>query len=101
MADTASTTDSENHATDDMKAAGPLSLTFVNAHLAAFDEMVEKRNQEFHELSRRLTFGRDLEEVEMTDTDGNSGEPSMPVGISVFEADALFWMVSYMILGQG
>ena len=25
-------------------------LTFVNAHLAAFDEMYEKRNQDFHEL---------------------------------------------------
>ncbi|KAL1739864.1 Endonuclease/exonuclease/phosphatase, partial [Schizophyllum fasciatum] len=35
---------------------GPTTLTFVNAHLAAFDEMVDKRNADFHDLSRRLTF---------------------------------------------
>jgi phosphatidylinositol-bisphosphatase len=31
-------------------------LTFVNAHLAALDEMVDRRNVDFHELSRRLVF---------------------------------------------
>jgi inositol polyphosphate 5-phosphatase INPP5B/F len=31
-------------------------LTFVNAHLAAFDEALERRNTEFHDLSKRLSF---------------------------------------------
>ena len=35
---------------------GSTTLTFVDAHLAAFDDMVEKRNSDFHELSRRLLF---------------------------------------------
>ncbi|KDQ56675.1 hypothetical protein JAAARDRAFT_194649 [Jaapia argillacea MUCL 33604] len=34
----------------------PTILTFVNSHLAAFDEMVDRRNADFHDLSRRLTF---------------------------------------------
>src|SRR6266567_6987362 len=32
-------------------AIGSTSLTFVNAHLAAFDEMVDKRNSDFQDLS--------------------------------------------------
>ncbi|KAJ4491922.1 hypothetical protein C8J55DRAFT_449055 [Lentinula edodes] len=35
---------------------GPTVLTFVVSHLAAFDEMVAKRNTDFHELSKRLVF---------------------------------------------
>ncbi|KAJ7880385.1 hypothetical protein B0H14DRAFT_3768414 [Mycena olivaceomarginata] len=34
-------------ATDAVKNPGPTVLSFVNAHLAAFDEMVEKRNTDF------------------------------------------------------
>ncbi|KAJ7880382.1 hypothetical protein B0H14DRAFT_1574544 [Mycena olivaceomarginata] len=43
-------------ATDAVKNPGPTVLTFVNAHLAAFDEMVEKRNADFHDLAKRLRF---------------------------------------------
>ncbi len=39
-----------------LRSPGPTSLTFVNAHLAAFDEMTDKRNSDFQELSRRLGF---------------------------------------------
>lgn len=31
-------------------------LSFVNSHLAAYDEFVERRNADFHELSRRMVF---------------------------------------------
>ncbi|KAI6126805.1 DNase I-like protein [Pisolithus sp. B1] len=39
-----------------MASTQPIALTFVNAHLAAFDEMVERRNYDFHDLSARMTF---------------------------------------------
>ncbi|KAJ7143655.1 DNase I-like protein [Mycena filopes] len=61
---------------------GSTTLTFVNAHLAAFDEMFEKRNADFQELAKRLRFDLAAE-----------GAP-MPVTCSVFESDVLFWMVS-------
>jgi len=58
-------------------------LCFVNCHLQAFEDMTEKRNADFHELTRRLTF------------------PSVPpsediaatIGPSVFESDVVFWLV--------
>jgi phosphatidylinositol-bisphosphatase len=34
-------------------------LTFVNSHLSAFTEQFEKRNQEFHDISRFLSFPYD------------------------------------------
>lgn len=61
-----------------------LTLTFVNAHLAAFDKMIDRRNEEFHELSQRLVFAKDLSDVE--------SEASSAV--SLYETDALFWFVS-------
>ncbi|KAF8351983.1 DNase I-like protein [Amanita rubescens] len=63
-------------------------LTFVNAHLAAFDEMADRRNVDFHELSRRLVFetrsGR-AEEVE------EDAEETIP-WLGLFNTDALFWL---------
>ncbi len=63
--------------------------------------MVTKRNQEFHELSRRLAFGRDLEEAEILDDDDDRGEPPIPVTFSIYETEGLFWMVRSIIQGQG
>ncbi|KZS88555.1 DNase I-like protein [Sistotremastrum niveocremeum HHB9708] len=51
-------------------------LSFINSHLAAFDEMLDKRNADFHELSRRLRF---------VDKGGSDR--------SAFESHVLFWMV--------
>ncbi|OCH94661.1 DNase I-like protein [Obba rivulosa] len=69
----------------------PVVLTFVNSHLAAFDEMWEKRNADFHDLSKRLVF----ESTSVADaaTTQGVGYPSPPASLSVFESDALFWMV--------
>ncbi|RDB17258.1 Inositol polyphosphate 5-phosphatase OCRL-1 [Hypsizygus marmoreus] len=61
---------------------GPTTLTFVNSHLAAFDEMYDKRNSDFQDLSRRLTF-----ELEVLDATGLA-----PLLTSAYESDALFWM---------
>ncbi|KAF9460415.1 Endonuclease/exonuclease/phosphatase [Collybia nuda] len=65
-----------------IETPGPTILTFVNAHLAAFDDMVDKRNSDFQDLSRRLSF-----DSEVMDSTG-----LVPLPISVYESDALFWM---------
>jgi hypothetical protein len=58
----------------------------VNTHLAALDEMVDKRNIDFHDLSRRLGFrptgaGDILDQSEVLELE------------SIFESDVLFWLV--------
>lgn len=92
---------------DNVRKPGSTILTFVNAHLAAFDEMVDKRNSDFHELSKRLTFENPT--LANSDADqyrGNGGEranylddvTAQTVGLnpplSVYEGDVVFWMVS-------
>ena len=63
------------------------TFTFVNSHLAAFDEMVDKRNNDFHELSRRHEFPFENDIV-------NEGEdPFWLTPLSVYDSDVLFWMV--------
>jgi phosphatidylinositol-bisphosphatase len=64
----------------------PTVLTFVNTHLAAFDEMVERRNADFHDLGRRLRF----DTGSRYDADGNTSFPSPS---SIYESDVLIWMV--------
>jgi len=67
----------------------------VNSHLAAFDEMVDRRNTDFHDLSSRLLFHRqaDLNPVGLAE-----GPPQ--VDVSVFETDVLFWMGGLWIAPQ-
>lgn len=65
----------------------PTVLTFVNSHLAAFDEMVDRRNADFHDLSSRLLFRRHADpEAEV------SAETSQQMDVSVFDTDVLFWI---------
>ncbi|KIM41337.1 hypothetical protein M413DRAFT_146739 [Hebeloma cylindrosporum] len=83
---------------------GPTSLTFVNAHLAAFDEMVDKRNSDFQDLSKRLLFegiparsSSPAPESESVDDSMTSDVPPTPSlgltpSLSVYETDALFWL---------
>lgn len=66
----------------------PIVLTFVNAHLAAFDEMVERRNFDFHELSRRLVF----DQTDGIDPDANIVLETPKKVAGLFESDILFWM---------
>ena len=65
----------------------PTVLTFVNSHLAALDEMVDRRNADFHDLSSRLLFRHraDLSAEASVET-------SPQVDVSVFDTDVLFWM---------
>ncbi|KAF8152980.1 DNase I-like protein [Crassisporium funariophilum] len=89
---------------DSIHASGPTSFTFVNAHLAAFDEMVEKRNSDFQDLSKRLGFeyngatpvspGADEEGSNVTANDVLAAAGmGLTQYLSVYETDALFWMV--------
>jgi len=89
----------------------PTTLTFVNTHLAAFDEMTDKRDSDFHELSKRLLFERSTSTMASqappgSDSDENDNETLLSLGdtemfgfdanapLSIYETDALFWLVS-------
>ncbi|KAF8816327.1 DNase I-like protein [Phlegmacium glaucopus] len=83
----------------------PTTLTFVNAHLAAFDEMAERRNSDFHDLSRRLNFDNDDIPPQPPGSEGENispgqnmdsigTEPGSQPSLSVYETDVLFWMVN-------
>ncbi|KAI1792704.1 DNase I-like protein [Ganoderma leucocontextum] len=70
----------------------PTALTFVNAHLAAFDEMFEKRNADFHDLSRRLVFEPAISVADVPSSGSWYAPAAAP--LSIFAADALFWLVN-------
>lgn len=65
-------------------------LTFVNAHLAAFDEMYEKRNADFHDISRRLVFDSGVPALGAASPQTGYTTPMVP--LNVYQSDALFWM---------
>ncbi|KAK7021890.1 hypothetical protein VNI00_017179 [Paramarasmius palmivorus] len=91
---------------NDITSPGSTTLTFVCSHLAAFDEMVDKRNADFQDLSRRLMFVESINSTSETiiDEKGNASvdtQPSAAVAApqpvleryNVYESDALFWAV--------
>jgi phosphatidylinositol-bisphosphatase len=78
------------HPTDENEFPSATTFTFVNAHLAAFDEMFEKRNADFHDLSKRLQFPN-MEENEQA-----PGALMPP--LNIYESDVLFWMVGFLRL---
>lgn len=65
----------------------------MNAHLAAFDEMYEKRNADFHDLCKRLVFEPATASVDDVPSTGSWYTPAS-APLSIFAADALFWVVS-------
>ncbi|KAG8933215.1 hypothetical protein FRC02_012289 [Tulasnella sp. 418] len=67
-------------------------FVFVNSHLAAFDNMVERRNADYSELRRLLRFPLPPDLF---------GEPSMfGPNAGVFDSDFTFWMVSKCYYGD-
>ncbi|TDL27765.1 DNase I-like protein [Rickenella mellea] len=62
------------------------SLTFVNSHLAAADEMLARRNSDFHDLERRLVFPGELRE-DSESHDGMGYERSSIGGDYDYDAD--------------
>ncbi|KAJ3485089.1 hypothetical protein NLI96_g5200 [Meripilus lineatus] len=67
----------------------PTVITFVNSHLAAFDEMYDRRNSDFQELSKRLLFDSGIPQDSEMQEDGYA-PPTIP--LTVFQSDLLFWM---------
>lgn len=60
----------------------------VASHLAAGDGMAERRNFDYLEISQRLTFPI------KASTPAEAAEQIQPISVTIFEADALFWLVS-------
>ncbi|KAK7680399.1 hypothetical protein QCA50_016639 [Cerrena zonata] len=69
----------------------PVVLTFVNSHLAAFDEMYDRRNADFNDLSRRISFDSGIPIQDPATAPEGYPPPTVP--LSVYQSDALFWMV--------
>lgn len=67
----------------------PSAFTFVNSHLAAFDTGLEKRDTDFQDISKRLSFRTDQQYTPQQSKDPDSSEPRL----RVYESDAVFWMV--------
>lgn len=72
---------------------GSTTFTFVNSHLAAFDEMVDKRNSDFHDLSKRLTFENSLNNHKEDLNEAGEQTVGLNPPLSVYEGDVVFWMV--------
>ncbi|KAF8273650.1 Endonuclease/exonuclease/phosphatase [Lactarius quietus] len=64
----------------------PIILTFVDSHLAAFEDHLDRRNADFHDISRRLTFGPCAEYARGPSGDG-------PTMLDIYESDFLLWML--------
>ncbi|KAG2159338.1 DNase I-like protein [Suillus bovinus] len=78
-------------------SSSPTVLTFVNAHLAAFDEMIERRNFDFHDLSRRLVF----DQIDDSNSYANTASETSRTTVGLFESDVLFWMGGWIDLADG
>jgi inositol polyphosphate 5-phosphatase INPP5B/F len=61
-------------------------LCFVNSHLAAYDGMAEKRNLDYRELCRRLSFPL----LAATPAEAANSPPDTA---AIFDCECLFWMV--------
>ncbi|KAF9507025.1 hypothetical protein BS47DRAFT_1398971 [Hydnum rufescens UP504] len=61
------------------------TLCLVNSHLAAYDEMAEKRNLDYRELCRRLSFPL----LAATPAEAANSPPGTA---PIFDCDCLFWM---------
>ena len=77
--------------TVDARNPRPVVLTVVNAHLAAYDEMYDRRNADFHDISKRLVFDSGVPALDGAPSSQlGPAPPSVPLG--VFQSDALFWL---------
>ncbi|KAI9513375.1 DNase I-like protein [Russula earlei] len=67
----------------------PIIFTFVNSHLAAFDDQIERRNADFTEISQRIEFGPSSEYVWVPRTKSREAEPQV---VNMYASDVLFWL---------
>ena len=69
----------------------PITFTFVNSHLSAFEDHIDRRNADFHDISRRIEFGPCKEYVWDPRTKNTGTEPQT---LNIYDSDVLFWIVS-------
>jgi len=75
---------------DPIKDERGLVIVFVDSHLAAFANAVDRRNWDFAEIQRRAFFHpKVLDPVVGGDTDQE--DLSNPAGIQIYDADIIFW----------
>ncbi|KAI0049485.1 DNase I-like protein [Auriscalpium vulgare] len=74
----------------------PTTLTFVNSHLAALDEMLERRNGDFRDISRRLEFGPCAEYMWGESSDETGIAPPMA---TIYASDVLVEVSGHMFVG--
>ncbi|KAH9020036.1 Endonuclease/exonuclease/phosphatase [Lactarius pseudohatsudake] len=77
------------HPTPSAPTPIPIVLTFVNSHLAAFDDQLDRRNADFHDISRRLTFGPCAEYAWGPQTSGTGEGPPI---LDIYASDFLLWL---------
>jgi inositol polyphosphate 5-phosphatase INPP5B/F len=70
----------------------PITFTFVNSHLAAFDDHLDHRSADFHDISRRLEFGPCIEYMWAPRTRHGEAEPQT---VNIYASDVLIWLVSH------
>ena len=64
------------------------TLCFVNSHLGAYDDQVLRRNADYAEIAKRLAF------PVLPSRPADVGTTAPPESVSIFDCDALFWLVS-------
>ncbi|KAF8491842.1 DNase I-like protein, partial [Russula emetica] len=69
----------------------PITFTFVNSHLAAFDDNLGHRNADFHDISRRLEFGPCIEYMWAPRTRHGEAEPQT---VNIYASNVLIWLVN-------
>jgi hypothetical protein len=70
----------------------PIIFTVVNSHLAAFDDHLERRNTDFHDISRRIEFGPCAGYLWTPRTRDSDAGPRV---LNIYASDVLFWLVSH------
>lgn len=78
------------HPTPSAPTPVPIILTFVDSHLAAFEDHLDRRNADFYDISRRLTFGPCTEYVRSRSGGGSNM-------LDIYASDFLLWLVGHFI----
>ena len=66
------------------------TLCFVNSHLGAYDDQVLRRNTDHLEITKRLSF------PVLPSRPAEMGSAAALAAASIFECDALFWLVCFL-----
>lgn len=67
----------------------PITFTFVNSHLAAFDDHLEHRSADFHDISQRLEFGPCTEYMWAPRTRHREADPHT---VNIYASNVLIWL---------